>query len=57
MTKLFAEELLDWMETKVDSEGEYINPHFLIAITNLVWDYYELENDKLNTEVKDMFER
>ena len=57
MSKIFAEELLDWMETKVDSNGDYINPHVLEELADVVWRYYGLENDKLNTEVKNMFER
>lgn len=51
----FHEQILQIMKDKSKQEHEYINPHFLQEISGLLWDYYELEDDEVDTWISGMF--
>ena len=51
------EKLLDLMKNHVEnaSEGEYINPNFLLSITSALEEYYSLEDEYVDKWVENMW--
>ena len=53
----FEQKLLQFLKENVDSDGEYINPHFLQEINEAIYTYYDVEDEDLDAEIVAMFER
>lgn len=49
------EQILDLLRQKSKAEFEYINPHFLLAITEAIESYYGSEDDDVDQWIQDMF--
>ena len=50
-----GQEIIDLLKEKSQQEYEYINPHFLQAITSSIYDYYNIEDDEVDEWVIGMF--
>lgn len=50
------EEILKVMRERAEGEHTYINPHFMLAVTEAISDYYEVEDDVVDEWVSGMFE-
>ena len=50
-----AEELLAFLKKHSDAEWEYHNPHFLREITDTIESYYQLEDDRVNEWIQEMW--
>ena len=50
-----GEEILVLLRNKADSEFEYYNPNFLLAVTELIHGYYDLEDEVVDEWVTEMF--
>jgi hypothetical protein len=48
-------EILALLRSKADAAWEYYNPHFLLAITEQIEAYYEVEDDVVDQWVQEMF--
>jgi hypothetical protein len=48
-------EILALLRSKADAPWEYYNPHFLLAITEKIEAYYEVEDDVVDEWVQEMF--
>tara|TARA_R110000744_G_scaffold335651_1_gene440970 strand:- start:354 stop:536 length:183 start_codon:yes stop_codon:yes gene_type:complete len=53
--KELHEEILDLIRKRIGDDEEYINPHFMQEITRSVYDYYEIEDDKVDDWIIEMF--
>lgn len=51
---ILAEEILELLRVKMNSEFEYINPNFLLKITACIDDYYELDDSEIDAWIQDM---
>lgn len=49
------EEILALLKKRSTMEHEYINPNFLGIINVAVYDYYKIEDDKVDEWIEDMF--
>lgn len=53
----FEEEVLNLLRERSRKDDEYINPNFLLAIENLLYEYYELEDDDVSEWIQSMWGR
>ena len=53
--KELHEEILDLIRKRVGEDEEYINPHFMQDITTAIYNYYEVEDDKVDDWIIEMF--
>jgi hypothetical protein len=49
------EEIMDCLKRKSKEDHGYINPNFLIGITGLLEDYFQLEDDDVDRWVQDCY--
>lgn len=49
------QQILDLLRQKSKGEFEYINPNFLLFITEALESYYDASDDDVNRWVQDMF--
>jgi|TARA_R110002153_G_scaffold243548_3_gene398923 hypothetical protein len=49
------EDILELLKERSGEEG-YVNPHFLQIITTSLFDYYEIEDDTVDSWVAGMYE-
>lgn len=50
-----AEDIISIMKEYAERDDEYINPHFLSGVTQHIYDYYQIEDDIVDSWVQDMF--
>lgn len=48
-------EILALLRSKAEAKHEYFNPYFLLAITEQIESYYEVEDEVVDKWVQDMF--
>lgn len=48
-------EMLELLKVHANKEHTYINPYFLVGITNLLEEYYALEDREVDKWVKNMW--
>lgn len=53
--KHISDDILEILRKHLVDHEYYINPHFLLEISKLLYDYYEKENDEVDKEIQDMF--
>jgi hypothetical protein len=51
------EDILNLLKKYAKEEDgfQYINPHFLAGISDLLYDYYDLEDDEVDKWISDMW--
>lgn len=54
-TKQVAEKLLNVLIEEAENNNTYVNPNFLSDINKLIYDYSELEDDKVDEWISDMW--
>jgi len=47
--------IMELLKSKAKAEFEYINPNFILGITELLESYYQLEDDDVDQWAQDMF--
>jgi len=50
-----AEEILELLRKKAESDWEYINPHFLTEITSAIHGCYNLEDEVVDKWIEEMW--
>ena len=49
------DKILDLLKQQAQAEHTYINPHFLSELSNLLEQYYKLEDDEVDSWIADMY--
>jgi len=50
-----AKEILNLLKKKAEGKHEYINPNFLLIVTEAINDYYDISDPIVDKWVQDMF--
>lgn len=48
-------DIMEVLKKYAKAEHQYINPNFLVEITNALSDYYDVEDDEVDEWVMNMF--
>lgn len=51
------EEIMELMKQRANTNFEYINPHFLADLNELIYNFYDLEDEEVNKWIRNMYER
>lgn len=50
-----AEEILSVLKKHLEKEDTYINPNFLMEVNNALYNYYKLEDDRVEELIQSMW--
>jgi hypothetical protein len=50
-----GDEILALLRSKADAPWEYYNPYFLLAITEQIESYYQVEDEVVDEWIQEMF--